>query len=79
MSRIRSPPPKTISALQSFFLAMVLYPEVQVQARVELDKICPDRLPTLDDAASLPYIEAIVREVLRWMPVTPECKNNLRT
>lgn len=58
---------------------MVLHPEVQVKAQVELDKICPNRLPTFDDAASLPYIEAIAREVLRWMPVTPECKDNIHT
>ena len=30
-----------------------------------------DRLPTYEDQDSLPYIEAIFRECMRWMPVLP--------
>lgn len=30
-----------------------------------------DRLPTLADEHDLPYISAIVKEVLRWRPVAP--------
>ena len=29
------------------------------------------RLPTFDDQARLPYIEATVREAIRWRPVLP--------
>lgn len=61
-----------MSVLQSFFLAMVLHPEVQVKAQEELDRVCPNRLPDFDDMDSLPYIDAIRREVLRWNPVAPE-------
>jgi len=49
---------------------MVLYPEVQKVAQMELDKIVgPNRLPDFNDRTSLPYIDAIVKEVLRWQPV----------
>lgn len=64
--------PQTASALGTFFLAMLHHPEVQTRARQELDAVVGnDRLPTFDDEASLPYITAVVKEVLRWKPVTP--------
>ena len=51
---------------------MVLYPDVQEEARKELDQVLgPHRLPDFSDQPSLPYIEAIVRETLRWNPVVP--------
>ena len=58
--------------MQSFFLAMALNPEVQRKARAELDSIVgPDRLPTHEDGPSLPYINAIVKESLRWQNAVP--------
>ena len=63
---------KTVSLLSSLFLALVLYPEVQKQARAELDAvIARDRLPTFDDRPRLPYINAMCRELMRWQMVTP--------
>ena len=65
-------PVQTVSAIHSFFLAMTLYPDVQKQAQAELDSVVgTDRLPTLDDRHRLPYLEAVVNEVLRWNPVGP--------
>ncbi|KAG2337682.1 cytochrome P450 [Suillus weaverae] len=62
----------TASALQTFLLAMVLYPDVQAQARAEIDQaVRHDKMPCLDDRALLPYLDAILREVLRWYPVGP--------
>lgn len=62
---------KTVSALSSFFLALVVFPEVQKRAQAELDAVVErDRLPTFDDRSRLPYIEAICRELLRWQMVT---------
>lgn len=53
-------------------MAMMLYPEIQSKAREEIDRVVgSDRLPSLDDRAQLPYVEAIVKECLRWHPVTP--------
>ncbi|KAI0854591.1 cytochrome P450 [Xylaria cubensis] len=62
----------TVSAIACFFLAMVLYPEVQKRAQEEIDRIIGnDRLPTTADRDSLPYINAVVKETLRWHPVAP--------
>ncbi|KAG1747567.1 cytochrome P450 [Suillus lakei] len=62
----------TVSAIYSFFLAMTLFPDVQQKAQAEIDAVVgPDRLPSFADRESLPYIEALVKEVLRWSVVTP--------
>jgi len=62
----------TTVMVKSFFLAMVQYPEVQRKAQAEIDAVIgPDRLPTYEDKASLPYVEALVREVHRWNPAVP--------
>jgi cytochrome P450 len=47
---------------------MVLFPEVARAAQEELDRVCGDRFPTLDDWDSLPYIRGCIKESLRWMP-----------
>ncbi|KAF9018169.1 cytochrome P450 [Hymenopellis radicata] len=55
-----------------FMIAMVLHPEFQKKAQAEIDAVCgQDRLPTFDDRESLPYIEHIMHEVIRWHPVVP--------
>ncbi|KAF7357530.1 Cytochrome P450 [Mycena sanguinolenta] len=62
----------TVSSLASFCLAMALYPEVQKKAQTEIDTVIgTDRLPEFEDRPSLPYVEALYREVMRWRPVTP--------
>ena len=58
--------------MNSLFLALVLFPQVQTRAQAELDvAIGRDRLPTFDDRRRLPYIEALCKELLRWKMVTP--------
>ncbi|PPQ63628.1 hypothetical protein CVT24_004381 [Panaeolus cyanescens] len=60
------------SAFASFFLAMVLYPDIQSKAQAAIDKVTGrDRLPTFEDRDSLPYIEALIWELLRWRPPLP--------
>jgi len=61
----------TLSSVKTLFLAMVNYPEVQRKAQEELDRVLQGRLPQLGDEADLPYTTAVVKEVLRWHPVTP--------
>lgn len=58
--------------MQLFFLAMSVYPDVQRQAQAEIDSVVGfDRLPTLADHQRLPYVSALVSEVLRWHIVAP--------
>ncbi|TFK26029.1 OrdA protein [Coprinopsis marcescibilis] len=62
----------TVSANYAFYLAMVLHPDVQKKAQQEVDSVVgPDRLPTQADAADMPYVRAVVSEVLRWNSVAP--------
>ncbi|OAK99149.1 cytochrome P450 [Phaeosphaeriaceae sp. SRC1lsM3a] len=61
----------TVSALMTFFLAMMLFPEVQTKAREELDRVVGDNLPVSADRERLPYIWAVVQETHRWHPVAP--------
>jgi cytochrome P450 len=63
---------QTVSAIYAFFLAMNLFPEVQRKAQTEIDAVVGlERLPTLEDRPRLPYINALVKEVLRWNTVAP--------
>jgi len=67
---------QTVSAVHSFFLAMTLYPSIQRKAQAEVDAVVgADRLPTFEDLDHLPYVDAVCKEVLRWLPVVPlsEC------
>ncbi|KAJ3560335.1 hypothetical protein NP233_g10902 [Leucocoprinus birnbaumii] len=61
----------TVSAVQTFFLAMSMYPEHQKKAQAELDSVLNGRLPEFGDRPFLPHINAIVKETMRWQPVTP--------
>ncbi|KAJ3733356.1 cytochrome P450, partial [Lentinula guzmanii] len=62
----------TVTSLRSFFLAMMQYPECQKKAQQELDRVVgSNRLPDFSDRDSLPYIQAIVYETMRWQPITP--------
>ncbi|KAG1874761.1 cytochrome P450 [Suillus subalutaceus] len=62
----------TVSAIYSFFLAMTLFPDAQKKAQAEIDAVIgPDRLPSFVDRDSLPYTEALAKEVLRWNAVVP--------
>ncbi|KAI0754774.1 O-methylsterigmatocystin oxidoreductase [Daedaleopsis nitida] len=60
------------STLEAMFFAMSQYPDVLKKAHDELDAVVgPNRLPDFDDFDSLVYVNAIVKEALRWHNVTP--------
>ncbi|KAF9766890.1 hypothetical protein IL306_000642 [Fusarium sp. DS 682] len=62
----------TVSSIRGFVLAMLLFPDVQKKAQQEIDNIIgTDRLPHFDDRDNLPYVNALIKETLRWIPVTP--------
>lgn len=54
--------------LQSLIQALVIRPEVQKKAHDEIDRVIGrNRVPELKDMEHLPYLQAIVKEVL-WQP-----------
>ncbi|KAF9533214.1 cytochrome P450 [Crepidotus variabilis] len=62
----------TVSSTGTFFYAMVNFYDIQIRAQEEIDNVIGNsRLPVYDDRTSLPYVEALYREVLRWQPVLP--------
>jgi cytochrome P450 len=62
----------TVSSIVSFFLAMLVNPDVQAKAQAEIDRVIGrERLPNMEDMSSLPYVNAVVTECLRWLPVVP--------
>lgn len=62
----------TVAAVTSFFLAALIYPDMQKKAQAELDRVIGrHRLPDFADKTELPYLDAVMRECLRWLPVLP--------
>ncbi|KAI9063683.1 cytochrome P450 [Trametes sanguinea] len=62
----------TISAISHFFLAMIQHPEILHRAQKEIDAVVGNnRLPDFSDRANLPYVDAIVNEVLRIASPVP--------
>ncbi|KAI0654052.1 cytochrome P450 [Cubamyces menziesii] len=62
----------TIATMTAFFCAIILYPDVQTRAQEEPDAVVgPDRLPQITDLPSLPYVKAVVKELLRWHSAAP--------
>lgn len=51
---------------------MVLHPDIAKKAQAELDQVLvKERLPKLEDRPMLPYLNAVVLEVLRWHAIVP--------
>ena len=63
---------QTVAAITTFFLCMMQNPEVQRKAQEEIDSVIGNgRLPAMKDRESLPYINALLKETLRWYPIAP--------
>lgn len=60
----------TSSTLYAFIQAMLLFPEVQHKAHMEVDRLDSNHPPTMEDLDQLPYIRGCMKESLRWMPTT---------
>ncbi|KAL1751148.1 cytochrome P450 [Schizophyllum commune] len=62
----------TVCTILNFVLAMLDHPEILKRAQAELDSVLkPGQWPDFDDEERLPYVTAIVKETMRYMPVTP--------
>ena len=58
------------ATIGTYVLAMLLYPDVQRKAQEEVDRVVGNhRLPTTDDLDKLPYLGAVLKEVMRWHTV----------
>jgi cytochrome P450 len=56
----------------TFILAMLQHPEIQARAQEEIDSVTHvERLPAISDRDSMPYMQRIIQEVLRWQPALP--------
>lgn len=66
----------TASALMTYILAMCLYPEWQAKLQEEIDRVCGDRMPEPSDSPNLPVLRAVIKEIIRWRPVTPGSKSS---
>ncbi|KAI6714582.1 hypothetical protein JHW43_002846 [Diplocarpon mali] len=59
----------TASTIHSAILALLVHPDVQRAAQAEIDAVVGrDRTPKFEDQAKLPYIDALIKETLRWRP-----------
>ncbi|KAF9012110.1 cytochrome P450 [Hymenopellis radicata] len=62
----------TAITVHMFFLLMTLHPSIQKKAQAEIDDVVGrDRLPSFEDRESLPYVNALLKEVLRVHPAVP--------
>lgn len=61
----------TASALMTYILAMCLFPDWQAKLQAEIDRVCGNRMPRPEDAPELPILRAVIKEAMRWRPVTP--------
>ncbi|KAJ3575314.1 hypothetical protein NP233_g1185 [Leucocoprinus birnbaumii] len=63
---------QTYTTVLVFILAMAMYPDVQRKAQKEVSsRVSSTRLPKLAEVRDLPYLEAVVKECLRWRPALP--------
>lgn len=62
----------TVITLTTFTLAMIMFPNVQKTAQDEIDRVVGgDRLPGIEDREGLPFVDALIKETLRWWPIAP--------
>lgn len=70
----------TAMTMRIFTLALLKFPHVQTRAQAEIDALigsslspssAPRRLPGFEDRERLPYIEALLKETLRWWAIAP--------
>ncbi|PPQ99417.1 hypothetical protein CVT24_005404 [Panaeolus cyanescens] len=62
----------TGSALLACLLGLAMNPDAQKKAQAEIDAcVGPTRLPDASDRPSLPYVDAVILETMRWHQVAP--------
>jgi cytochrome P450 len=57
--------------LMYLMMAMTLHPEWQDKVQEEINSVCGDHMPSLQDYAELPTLRACIKEALRWRSSVP--------
>lgn len=57
--------------LNYFLCAMVQHREWFVKIQEEVDRVCGDRWPNLNDSPNFPTLRACIKESMRWKPNVP--------
>ena len=69
---ITCPSLQTHATMEVLFLAAAMHPDKQKAAQEELDAVVGHgRLPDFSDYDHLPYVQAFVKELMRWHVVAP--------
>ncbi|XP_077084603.1 vitamin D 25-hydroxylase [Siphateles boraxobius] len=61
----------TTNCLRWAMLYMALYPRIQEKVQMEIDCVLNGRPPALEDKQRMPYVEAVLHEILRLCNVVP--------
>jgi len=62
----------TATTTEGIFLALVCNPDILKKGQAAVDAVVgPDRLPDFGDEGKIPYVDAMVMEILRWRPIVP--------
>ncbi|KAH7126489.1 cytochrome P450 [Dactylonectria estremocensis] len=70
----------TSTVINAWILACQMNPHVVTAAQAELDRVVgPNRMPSFEDEDNLPYIRALVKETLRFWPITKAGMNHATT
>ncbi|KAJ8280301.1 hypothetical protein GJAV_G00052950 [Gymnothorax javanicus] len=62
----------TSSAMRYAILMLTKYPKIQERVQQEIDTVIGrERLPLMEDRKSLPFTDAVIHEVLRFLDIAP--------
>ncbi|XP_041919049.1 cytochrome P450 2M1-like [Alosa sapidissima] len=62
----------TSSTLRQMILMMIKHPHIQARVQKEIDEVVgQERSPSMDDRSKMPYTDAVIHEVQRYMDLTP--------
>ncbi|KAL0577986.1 hypothetical protein V5O48_004024, partial [Marasmius crinis-equi] len=62
----------TVATIEVAILAMLHDPSVMRKAQAEIDRVVGrGRIPDFSDIDALPYLQALIKETLRWRPIAP--------
>eukprot|EP00929_Paragymnodinium_shiwhaense_P114224 TRINITY_DN82568_c0_g1_i1.p1 TRINITY_DN82568_c0_g1~~TRINITY_DN82568_c0_g1_i1.p1 ORF type:complete len:567 (+),score=117.76 TRINITY_DN82568_c0_g1_i1:87-1787(+) len=61
----------TSATIHWLLLLMANHPDVQKKVQAEIDAVCKGRPVDINDATKMPYMNACIKECMRWMPAVP--------